>query len=319
MISKPDIVFLDAATVGKVGNLSALEELGHFRQYDYTKPSQRIQRIGNSNIIITNKVSIDREVMEACPSIKLVCIAATGMNNVDRDYAAQKGIQVKNVAGYSTESVAQAAFSMLFYLINGSAYYDNYVKSGEYSRSPIFTHHGKEFWELRGKVFGIIGMGVIGRRVAELATAFGSKVIYYSTSGRNLHAGYEHKDLPELLGISGVVSIHCPLNERTKDLIDLRRIRMMKSSAYLLNLGRGGIVNEADLARALDEKYIAGAALDVLTHEPIEDNNPLLQIRNRDKLLITPHIAWASKEARTLLIDKVVENIRMYMNTLSGL
>ncbi len=306
------IVFLDAATVGKVGNLIALAGMGQYKQYDYTNPSERIERIGDSHIIITNKVVIDREVMDACPSIKLVCIAATGMNNVDLDYAAKKKIQVKNVSGYSTESVAQATFSMLFYLLNSSAYYDNYVKSGMYSHSPIFTHQGKEFWELKGKVFGIIGMGIIGKRIANIASAFGCHVLYHSTSGKNLDAEYEQVNLPELLRVSDIVSIHCPLNEKTQNLINSRTISLMKQTAYLLNLGRGGIVDELAVAEALDQERIAGAALDVLSHEPIEENNPLLHIKNSDRLYITPHIAWASKEARTELIEKIIGNIRSY-------
>jgi len=313
MRKNPKIVFLDAATVGEVKNLAALTGMGQYKQYDYTNPSQRIERIGDSHIIITNKVVIDREVMDACPSIQLICIAATGMNNVDLDYAAERKIQVKNVSGYSTESVAQATFSMLLYLLNNSAYYDNYVKSGKYSHSPIFTHQGKEFWELKGKIFGIIGMGIIGKRIANIAAVFGCRVIYYSTSGKNLDAGYEHMDLSDLLKMSDIVSIHCPLNKDTRNLINSRSISLMKRTAYLLNLGRGGIVDESALAEALDRESIAGAALDVLTHEPIEENNPLLKVKNSDRLYITPHIAWASKEARTELIEKIIGNIRSYL------
>ena len=307
------IVFLDASTVGAPDNLKLLSELGEYSQYNYTKPSERIERIGDSQVIITNKVVIDQEIMDACSSLKLICIAATGMNNVDLKYAAEKNIQVKNVSGYSTESVAQATFSMLFYLLNSSAYYDNYVKSGKYSHSPIFTHHGREFWELKNKVFGIIGLGTIGRRVAQIAAVFGAHVVYYSTSGKNLDTGYEHKELDDLLKIADVVSIHCPLNEHTKNLVNSGRLAMMKSTAYLLNMGRGGIVNESALAEALDQERIAGAALDVLSHEPIEKNNPLLKIKNPDRLFITPHIAWASREARILLIDKIIGNIRRFL------
>ncbi len=312
MYTKLNIVFLDAATVGEVENISLLREFGQYIQYDYTRPSERIERIGDSDVIITNKVVIDREVIDACPSIKLICIAATGMNNVDLDYAKKKGIQVKNVTGYSTESVAQATFAMLLYLLNSTAYYDEYVKSGEYVRSPIFTHHGREFWELNRKIFGIIGLGAIGKRVAQIATAFGSHVVYYSTSGKNLKANYEHRALTDLLRISDIVSIHCPLNNSTKNLIDAGQFKIMKPNAILLNLGRGGIVNELALASALDRNRIAGAALDVLFYEPIGKNNPLLKIKNKHKLLIAPHIAWASIEARRLLIERIAENIRSY-------
>jgi len=314
MSKRLNIVFLDAATVGEVDKLSAFNRVGNYKQYDYTNPSERIEHIGDSEVVITNKVVIDREVMETCSSLKLICIAATGMNNVDLDYAAKKGIQVKNVAGYSTESVVQATFSMLFYLMHSSSYYDRYVKSGDYSRSPIFTHHGKEFQELRGKFFGIIGMGAIGKRVAQIAQVFGAHVIYYSSSGKNLAADFEHRNLADLLKIADVVSIHCPLNENTRNLINAERLAMMKPTAFLLNMGRGGVVDEPALAAALDRDEIAGAALDVLIREPIEKNNPLLMIKNTHKIFITPHIAWASREARELLIEKIAENIQSYIS-----
>jgi len=186
------------------------------------------------NVVITNKVVIDREVMDACPGLKLICIAATGMNNIDLDYAAQKGITVKNVAGYSTDSVAQCTFAMLFYLLHAGRYYDDYVRSGQYTASPIYTHLGREFWELKDKLFGIIGMGTIGRRVAEVASAFGAKIAYFSTSGKNLQAqGYPHLPLPELLERADVVSIHCPLNDQTRNLLTESRLRLMKPTAYL--------------------------------------------------------------------------------------
>lgn len=310
------MVFLDAVTVKPVDNLSEISTLGDYTGYDVTRPAQRIERIKGHNVVITNKVVIDRDVMDACPELKLICIVATGMNNVDLDYAAKKGIPVKNVAGYSTESVTQCTFSLLFYLLNASRYYDDYVKSGQYAVSPVFTHLGREFWELAGKRFGIVGMGTIGKRVAEVASAFGAKVAYTSTSGKNLEGtGYPHLPLEELLQTADVVSIHCPLNDRTRNLLTESRLRMMKPTAYLLNMGRGGIVDEAALARILDENCIAGAALDVLSAEPIVPDSPLLKIRHQGKLFITPHIAWASIEARRLLITRTAQNIKSYFDT----
>jgi glycerate dehydrogenase len=310
---KPKIVFLDASTVGKVDNLSKLTEIGEYTSYDQTLADQRIERLKGCQVAITNKVNFDREVMDNCPDLKLICIAATGMNNIDLDYAKIKGIEVKNVAGYSTESVAQSTFAMLFYLLHGTAYYDQYVKSGEYEKSEIFTHYGPIFWELNGKRFGIIGLGNIGKRVAEIAKAFGAEVVFYSTSGKNWNNTYKHLLLEELLETSDVVSIHCPLNDRTKNLIDKARLKLMNPSAFLLNTGRGGIVNEEALSLAIDNDWIAGAGIDVLTHEPIDMDNPLRKIKKSEKLLITPHIAWASKEARTLLIDRIVENIITFL------
>ena len=214
-------VFLDAATLGEVDNLAELSSLGAYTSFDLTRPDERISRIREHNVVITNKVVIDRDVMDACPELELICIVATGMNNVDLDYAAKKGITVKNVAGYSTESVTQCTFSLLFFLLHNSAYYDNYVKSGQYAASPLFTHLGREFWELNNKLFGIIGLGTIGKRVAQVALAFGARVAYYSTSGKNLEGtGHPHLPLEELLRAADVVSIHCPLNDQTRNLLN---------------------------------------------------------------------------------------------------
>jgi len=238
------------------------------------------------------------------------------MNNVDLEYAKSKNIRVMNVSGYSTESVAQVAFASLLYLLNRLPYYDRYVKSGEYAAGGLFTHHGRPFWELKGKTFGIIGLGAIGKRVAEIAAAFGCRVVYYSTSGKNIAAGYERiPTLEAFLPQCDVVSIHAPLNEATYNLLRYEQMKLMKKTAYLVNMGRGGIVNEADLARALDENLLEGAALDVLEEEPIAAGNPLLKVRNPEKLLITPHIAWASVESRSLLIEKVCENIERFIKT----
>jgi len=307
------IVFLDAVTVGNVDNLVEISTLGDYVGYELTKPAERINHISGHNVVITNKVVIDRDVMDVCPALELVCILATGMNNVDLDYAAKKGIAVKNVAGYSTESVTQCTFAMLFYLLNSSAYYDDYVKSGQYAESPVFTNLGREFRELKDKLFGIIGMGTIGKRVAQVAQAFGARVAYTSTSGNNLEtSGYPHLPLEELLRTADVVSIHCPLNDQTWNLLNEARLRMMKPTAYLLNMGRGGIVDEQALAQAINENRIAGAGLDVLSREPIAANSPLLKVRNKEKLYMTPHIAWASIEARRLLITRTAENIKSY-------
>lgn len=306
------MVFLDAVTIGDVDNLIEISALGEYTSYGVTQPSDCIKRIKGHNVVITNKVLINREVMDASPELELICIVATGMNNVDLDHAAQRGITVKNVAGYSTESVTQCTFSLLLYLLNASRYYDDYVKSGQYAASPVFTHLGREFWELAGKRFGIIGMGTIGRRVAAVASAFGAKVTYYSTSGKNLAAGYPHLPLEELLQTSDVVSIHCPQNDQTRNLLTESRLRMMKQSAYLLNMGRGGIVDEAALARIIDENRIAGVALDVLASEPIAADSPLLKVLHKEKLYITPHIAWASREARHLLMTRTAQNIKSH-------
>ncbi|RMD46806.1 MAG: D-2-hydroxyacid dehydrogenase [Aquificota bacterium] len=311
---KPEIVFLDAATLGEDVDLSVFQELGNFKKYGITKPDQVIDRVKEADIVITNKVVIDKNVIDAAEKLRLICVAATGTNNVDIDYAKEKGIAVSNVAGYSTFSVVQHTFAMLFYLLENLRYYDDYVKSGEYSKSPIFTHIGRPFFEIKDKVWGIIGLGTIGREVAKVATAFGAHVVYFSTSGIKRQEDYPELDLENLLKTSDIVSIHAPLNKKTKNLITYEKIKLMKPHSILLNLGRGGIVNEEDLAKALDENLIAGAALDVLEKEPISPDNPLLNIKNKEKILITPHIAWTSIEARKRLVEEIAENIKAFLN-----
>lgn len=306
------IVFLDKSTVGNVSNLSQLEDFGDVSYYETTSYDQTIDRILDSDVVITNKVVIDKHVMDASPRLKLICIAATGMNNVDLDHAKKKGIEVRNVSGYSTSSVTQTTFALVLVLINAVPYYDKYIKSGHYVKSPIFTHLDRTFRELSGKTFGIIGMGTIGQSVAKMATAFGCRVIYFSTSGKNREQPYECVALEKLLENSDIVSIHAPLNDNTFNLIDLSRIRLMKKNAYLINVGRGNIVNEKDLAYALDHDMIGGAGVDVYAQEPIRKNNPLLKLKNNEKLVMTPHIAWASLEARELLISRVCENIKTF-------
>lgn len=303
------IVFLDKMTVGDIPNLDKIRRFAELETYEITRRSETIKRTMDADIIITNKVMIDKSVIDASPNLKLICIAATGMNNVDLDYAKRKGIQVKNATNYSTISVTQSTFAMIFYLQNQSRYFDDYVKKGTYQESPIFTHLGREFSEINGKTFGIIGMGAIGQSVADIAKAFGCRVVYYSTSGKNKGQPYPSMELGELLEQADIISIHAPLNDQTKNLIKYEEMRLMKETALLINMGRGGIVNEADLARALNESRIAGAGLDVMEKEPIEQDSPLWTIMDKSRIYITPHIAWASKEAREILIEKVCDNI----------
>jgi glycerate dehydrogenase len=308
------IAFLDVKTIGQVNNLHKLKELGELALYPVTPENMRIKRLKGVSVVITNKVIIDKQVIDNCPELRLICVAATGTNNIDVKYAAQKGIAVKNAAGYSTGSVAQSVFAMLLFLMNKMKYYDNYVKSGAYCRSDIFTHHGQPFTELENKRFGIIGLGTIGNRVAEIAKVYGCEVVYHSTSGKNIHhSDYRHLDLNKLLKTSDIVSVHCPLNEHTRNLIDYSRISLMKPTAYLLNVARGGIVIEKDLARALDNEIIAGAGIDVLVNEPVKSDNPLLRVKRSENLIITPHIAWASVESRNRLLDQIYINISEFI------
>jgi len=307
------IVFLDTETIGKVDNLKLLSKLGKLETFENTAPDQVVERCKGKEIIIVNKVKITEAVMKQLPDLKLICVAATGVNNVDLNYAKNNSIEVKNVAGYSTDSVAQLTFTMLLYLVNKPYYYDSFVKSGAYSRSASFTHHNEPFWELKGKRMGIIGLGTIGRQVARIAESFGMEVVFYSTTGRNNHINYKRFELDDLLKSSDVVSIHAPLNTKTRDLITYDKIKLMRPCAILLNLGRGGIINEKDLARALNDNLIGAAGIDVMEQEPINADNPMLKLFDKEKILITPHMAWASKESRELLVEKIARNIEVYM------
>lgn len=308
------ICILDAKTLGSDADLSGLSKFGEVTIYNTTKASEIVDRIKDQEIVITNKVVLNESNMESALNLKLICVAATGTNNIDLVYAKSRGIVVTNVAGYSTGSVVQHTFAMLFYLMENLKYYDEYVKTMDYSKSDIFTHLDKPFTELFGKTWGIIGLGTIGSSVAFIARAFGCRVIYYSTSGRNDNGEYERVEMDELLRESDVVSIHAPLNDRTRNLIDYKCFQSMKKTAILLNLGRGAIVKEDDLAKALDEDLIRGAALDVLESEPVKSDNPLLTLKKQDKLLITPHIAWASVEARRRLVNQIELNIKAFLN-----
>lgn len=307
------ICILDAKTLGNDLDLTGFNQFGEVAFHTVTSADQVVERIQGYDIIITNKVVLNAASLQQAPTVKLICVAATGTNNIDLDYASEHGITVCNVAGYSTRSVVQHTFAMLFHLLESNNYYDKYVKSGQYATSPIFTNLERPFWELYGKTWGIIGLGTIGKAVAKVAREFGCRVIYYSTSGKNTNSDYEQVSLNELLQQSEVLSIHAPLNQQTLNLLTYPLLKLMKPQAILLNLGRGGIVNETDLASVLDEEIIGGAGLDVLEQEPINRDNPLLNIKHPERLFITPHIAWASLEARRTLINEIIMNIQGFL------
>ena len=306
------IVFLDAKTIGEDIDLSGFDTLGEVVKYGFSTPQEARERTKDADVVIINKVVMDETSLGEADKLKLVCVTATGTNRRDKDYLASRGIEWRNVAGYSTETVAQHTFAMLFYLMEKLSYYDSYVKSEQYVGDTMFTHFSNVFHEAYGKTWGIIGMGAIGHRVADIAEKFGCRVIYYSTSGKNNQQDFERVDFDTLLAESDIVSVHAPLDENTKNLMDASAFAKMKSSAIFLNVGRGPIVVEADLAEALNNGTIAAAGLDVLCVEPMSEENPLRKIKDSDKLLITPHIAWASIEARTRLMKMVENNIRAF-------
>ena len=300
------IVFLDVKTIGEDIDLSGFERFGEVVKYGFSSPEESRERTKDADVVILNKVQINERTIGDAEHLKLVCVTATGTNNLDKEYLAERGIEWRNVAGYSTESVAQHTFALLFYLLEKLAYYDEYVKSERYVGDTIFTHFEKVFHELSGKTWGIIGLGNIGRRVADIAKMFGCRVIYYSTSGKNNQPDYDRVDFDTLLRESDIVSVHAPLTAETEGLMNKDAFAKMKKSAIFLNLGRGPIVVEEDLAKALENETIAAAGLDVLSVEPMIKENPLRRIKDSKRLIITPHIAWASVEARTRLM-KIIE------------
>lgn len=307
------IVILDGKTLGDI-SIEKLNEIGEVQYYEATDESQVVERIKDANIILTNKVVLNRNNMKDAKNLEFIAETATGFNNIDIDYAKEHKIGVANVAGYSTNAVVQHTFASALGLLDQVVYYDRYVKEGEYSKSGYFTCLNKPYYEIENKVWGIIGLGAIGNRVGKIAEAFGAEVIYYSTSGKNSSTQFKKVSFEELLEKSDIISIHAPLNENTKGLINYEALIKMKSSAILVNMGRGPIVVEKDLARAIEEEQIRGAALDVYETEPVGEDNILLSIKNKDKLLLSPHIAWASIEARERLFNEVVENIKAFYN-----
>lgn len=308
------IVFLDAKSIGEDMDLSGYDQLGEVVRYPYSTPEEARERTRDADVIILNKTEINEQSIGEADKLKLVCVTATGTNNLDKAYLAERGIEWRNVAGYSTESVAQHTFALLFYLMEKLRYYDDYVKNENYVNDSMFTHFDHRFNELSGKTWGIIGLGNIGRRVADIAKCFGCRVIYFSTSGKNNQKGYNRVSFDKLLEQSDIVSVHAPLTDDTLGLMNREAFARMKPSAVFLNLGRGPIVDEAALTEALNTGMIAAAGLDVLSQEPMSEDNPLRSIKDSERLIITPHIAWASIEARTRLMEIILEQIKEFLN-----
>lgn len=312
MRGKMKIVMLDRNSLGMDMDISIFERLGEFEAHPVATREECKSWIKDAEAVIFNKTVMDEDMLKEAKQVKLLCVTATGYDNIDLSYAKAKGIAVSNVRDYSTPAVAQHTFAMALYLLEKISYYDDYVKSGAYSNQLGFSNFDERFLELEGKTWGIIGMGNIGRRVACIAEAFGCKVIFYSASGNNTSAEYEKVDLDTLLAQSDVLSLHCPLSERTQNLINRDTLRKMKPTAILINVARGPVVDDEDLYEALERGIIAGAGLDVLGKEPMEKTNPLGKIQDSRKLLITPHMAWASVEARTRCLSEVYKNIEAF-------
>lgn len=309
-----DIVILDRATLGET-NINNIKKLGKVKVYETTPKEEIVNRSKDASIIITNKAILTRDILEKLPKLKLICIAATGTNNIDLQAAKEFNIYVKNVAGYSTDSVTQHTIMCALNFLGQLHYYDNYVKNKEWTKSNIFCHFkdGIEMFNLKDKQWGIIGLGTIGKSVAKIAKAFGANVSYFSTSGNNYSNEFKKIDTLENLIInSNIISIHASLNEKTKNLITKKELKLLKNNAILINMGRGGIVNETDVADIISKRDFYFAT-DVLEQEPMIDNHPLLNKSIQNKIIITPHIAWAYKESREKLINNLENNIKEFM------
>ena len=303
-----NIVFLDRYSLCD-RDLSLIESLGRYTAYDDTPRDKVAERLADADVAIANKVLIDGQTMRRLPRLKLICVAATGMNNIDLETAAELGIEVRNAVGYSTYSVAETTLCSALALMREVVYFDEYFKSGRYAAAERMFCYDRPTRQLRGRNWGIVGLGNIGREVARLATAFGCRVSYFSTSGAKREEEYPQLPLGELLADSDIVSIHSPLNDRTRGLIGREELSAMKPAAILINVARGGIVDEQALAEALDNDTIAGAALDVFSSEPLRES-PLYHLRDPYKLLASPHNAWSSAEAIDRLVECIAENIR---------
>lgn len=306
------IVILERNSVGEDVSIDCLKELGELTVYPNTAADEVESRVKDAEVIIANKSPLHEGTLKYASSLKLICQLATGYDNVDLEYCDKRGIRVVNVVDYSTAAVAQHTFALCFYILEKLHHYDHYVKSGQYASQDRFSNFDIPFTELDGKTWGIVGMGNIGRRVANIAEAFGCKVIFYSASGNSTCTEYERVSLDTLLRKSDFLSLHCPLSDRTRNLIGLEALRKMKKSAILINVARGAVVNDEALYTALTEHMIAGAGLDVTGTEPMKDSNPLSKIMDSSRLIITPHLAWASIEARIRVVEETYKNIEAF-------
>ncbi|MDE7444432.1 MAG: D-2-hydroxyacid dehydrogenase [Lachnospiraceae bacterium] len=307
------IVVLERNSVGTDVSMDAIGKLGEMTVYPNTTAADVKEKVKDAEIIVANKVPLNENTLKDAANVKLICEFATGYDNVDLEYCKSRGIKVANIVNYSTDAVAQHTFALCFYVLEKLRHYDEYVKSGAYAAQDRFSNFDRPFTELAGKTWGIVGMGNIGRKVARIAEAFGCKVIFYSASGSSSCTEYERVSFDTLLKESDFLSLHCPLSDKTRNLINLDALMKMKKNAILVNVARGPVVNDGDLYTALTEGYIAGAGLDVTSTEPMKESNPLSKIMDSNKLIITPHLAWASDEARNRCVSETCKNIEAFL------
>lgn len=308
------IVVLDRTSVGEDVSVEEMKQYGEVVFYNSTPDDLVAERIADADIVVANKNPINEASLKDAENVKLVCQFATGYDNVDIGYCKSRGIRVVNVRNYSTAAVAQHTAALALSVLENVPYYDEYVKSGAYSAQERFAHFGRTFYELDGKVWGIIGMGNIGRSVARIAEALGCRVIFYSASGRSTCTDYEQVDFDALLARSDVLSLHCPLSDRTRHIMNAAAFEKMKRSAILINVARGAVVDTAALAQALKDGQIRGAGIDVFEKEPVPAEDALLALKDTGVLQMTPHMAWASTEARTRCVTETCRNIEAFLH-----
>ena len=306
------IVILERNTVGVDVDVSAMEQFGEVSVYTDTTPETVAERVKDADIIVANKMPLNENTLKDAANVKLIEEFATGYDNIDIEYCRSRNIAVCNVSNYSTDSVVQHTFAMALSLMESLPWYDNFVKSGGYSASGIFTYFGKEFSQLSSLTWGVAGMGNIGKKVALVARAFGAEVVCYSTSGVNNVIGYKFLDKEAFFSQCDIISLHCPLNDRTRHLVNEKTLSLMKPSAILINVARGAVVDSTSLANAIDERMIAAAGVDVMEREPISPDDPLMHVKNKERLLLTPHMAWASREARQKVVSEACKNIEAF-------
>ncbi len=311
------IVVLERNSVGEDVSVDGLKRFGDVDFYAVSRSEDEIrERVKDADIIIANKAKLNEKTLSEATKVRLINEFATGYDNIDLEYCKSRSIAVTNVVNYSTDAVAQHTFALAFYVLEKLRHYDEYVKDGSYASQSGFSNFDLPFTELAGKNWGIVGMGHIGRKVAGVAQAFGCRVLHYAVSGNktaSLPDGVEEVDFDTLLRESDLLSLHCPLSERSRGLINYEALSKMKRSAVLINVARGPVVVDADLAKALEEGLIAGAGLDVTSTEPMKNENSLSRITDSNKLIITPHMAWASTEARHRVVDESIKNIEAFL------
>lgn len=308
------IVALERNSAGTDISVDCWNELGEVTCYPNTVTEEEVrERIKDADVIIANKAPMNERTLKDAPNVKLICELATGFDNCDLGYCKSRGIKVTNVVDYSTAMVAQHTFTLALALSQKLPHYDNYVKSGAYAAQDRFSNFDIPFLELEGKTWGIVGMGNIGKRVAKIATAFGCKVIFHSVTGKSTCTDYQQVDKDTLLAESDFLSLHCPLSDLSRNYIDKDALQKMKKTAILINVARGPVVNNSDLYDALVAGEIQAAGLDVIEKEPITAENPLSKLQDSNQLIITPHLAWASVEARTRCVEGVYLNIQAFL------